>query len=598
MTRRKRGALLAAVIAVTAVATATAALAGGSASSFTTTVDPMLSCPSCGADVIPIITVGEELASGYRFEAIPDGVSVHARGDDDDEGGRFDLYINHETSTVPFPFNAPFGATPPNEANQNDFDNSQVSRLTLNRNNEIVRAEMVIRSSSNFHRFCSNYLATRKEGFDRPMLFTNEEAQDWVFRSGTSWAGPSFIPPGTTGAEQTGVVVAYDVRRGAHRPIYGMGRFNHENNIAVPGDDDVMVLSGDDTFSTTPASSQVYMYVAKNRRALWNDQGTLYALAAVDSDVDNDYFDVQPGDAPVAMEFIPVPKTIATGKKAGGVDITQAADFPTYPAPPSSIPDGPQWVLDQWGNKANNAFGKDVFDFIRIEDTAYDKRRGMSNVIYMADSGRGTAPAPPAPSFNPLSVSTNGRVWKLELDKNDPLKATLSVLIQGDDNPVKTLTEIRQPDNVETTAAGSLLIQEDPGSSQQFSASDPAGVTARIWRYDLNAASSPANPAPVASVNQELDENQDSTMGPIDVDGTGVQEPPADFPGNQGAWESSGIVDASSVLGRGWFFVTIQAHTYWVQKTDGPDAINPPAGKDYTFKREGGQLLAIRIPGA
>ena len=37
--------------------------------------------------------------SGFRFEAIPDGISVRPGA------GRVDLYVNHETSKVPFPFN-------------------------------------------------------------------------------------------------------------------------------------------------------------------------------------------------------------------------------------------------------------------------------------------------------------------------------------------------------------------------------------------------------------------------------------------------------------------------------------------------------------
>ena len=57
-------------------------------------------------------------------------------------------------------------------------------------------------------------------------------------------------------------------------------------------------------------------------------------------------------------------------------------------------PDGPQWILDQWGNVSNTpTLPNDVFDFIRLEDIAYDKRPGMSNVIYVADSGRATAGA-------------------------------------------------------------------------------------------------------------------------------------------------------------------------------------------------------------
>jgi secreted PhoX family phosphatase len=445
---------------------------------------------------------------------------------------------------------------------------------------------MAIGSSENFQRFCSNYIGTAREGFDRPILLANEEGQDWVRRTGLAWN--QTIPAGTAGAEQIGVVAAHDVRTGKTRPIYGMGRHNHENSVAVPGYDDVVVISGDDTFSTSPASSQLYMYVADDSKALWNDEGTLYALAARDSDEStdkNDYFDIQPGDDPVEMEFIEVPRMIATGKKAGNVDITRMNDFPSLPAPPASIPDGPQWVLDQWGNLGNNAHRRTVFDFIRIEDTAYDKRPGMSNIMYLADSGRGTVtdddPVTPAPVLNPLSVSTNGRVWKLELDEDNPLEAKLSVLIQGDDNPVKTVGEIHQPDNVETTAAGSLLVQEDPGSSQQFAPpfNQAGATTARIWRYDLNVNSM----APVASVDQDADE------GPTDEDAAGES--------SWGAWESSGIVDASSLLGPGWFFVTIQAHTLWVDVAPGPEVL-APAGPDWTYKREGGQLLAIRIPGA
>jgi hypothetical protein len=545
---------------------AAVATAGDNDSGFKTTQAAMLNCPSCGSDIVPIISVGDTMPGGYRFEAIPDGISLRARGN-----GRADVYVNHETSTVAFPYVA---AGPTAANSQNDFDNSQVSLLGLNQHSKgVLFGQYAIGAGSNYQRFCSNYLATANEGFDRPILFTNEEAQDWVRRSGTAW--DQLIPAGTAGAEQTGVVVAHDVQTGQSKTIYGMGRHNHENDVALPGYDDVLVLSGDDTFSTSPASSQLYLYKADDRQALWNDEGTLYAFAADDDASENDYFDIQPGDAPVTGHFIPVPKTIATGKKADGTELL-STDFPGMAAPPASIPNGPQWVLDQWGNAANNSMGKNVFDFIRIEDTAYDKRAGKSNVVYLADSGRGTAGA-----ANPASVSTNGRIWKLELDPANPLEAELSVLIQGDDNPVKTETEIHQPDNVETTAAGSLLIQEDPGSSQQFAPPfDQAGATtARIWRHDLNAGTT----APVASVNQSADE------GSTDVDPSGLA--------NWGSWESSGIVDASSIWGAGWFLVTIQAHSLWIEAEPGPDVI-APSGPDWTFKREGGQLLAIRIPGA
>jgi hypothetical protein len=179
------------------------------------------------------------------------------------------------------------------------------------------------------------------------------------------------------------------------------------------------------------------------------------------------------------------------------------------------------------------------------------------------------------------------------LNKKNPTKVdSMEVLIEGDDAAVKTLTEIHQPDNIESTK-NSLLITEDPGSSQQFpfGSADPAATTARIWKYDLKTGATTA----VASVDQTADE------GPTDVDGTAGAVNKA----NLGSWEASGIVDASEVLGKGWFLVTVQAHSLWIEKADGPDRLdatgapNPGTnGKDFTFKREGGQLLAIKIPGA
>ena len=43
-----------------------------------------------------------------------------------------------------------------------------------------------------------------------------------------------------------------DVQTGKHRPIPGMGRHNHENDVAIPGFEDLVVLSGDDTFTSGP----------------------------------------------------------------------------------------------------------------------------------------------------------------------------------------------------------------------------------------------------------------------------------------------------------------------------------------------------------
>jgi hypothetical protein len=200
----------------------------------------------------------------------------------------------------------------------------------------------------------------------------------------------------------------------------------------------------------------------------------------------------------------------------------------------------------------------------------------MSNVMYLVDSGRGTA-GDPQPGR-----STNGRVWKMVLDPHDPTKVlSMSILIEGDDKPVKSPDEIHQPDNIDATAH-SLLITEDPGSSQQFpfDSTDPNATTARILRYNLATGLMDV----VAKVDQSADE------GPTDVDSTPIR-------GNLGSWESSGVIDASSVFGAGAFLVTIQAPSLWIEKAPGDDNV-APAGPDFTYKRSGGQLVLLRILGA
>jgi hypothetical protein len=64
-----------------------------------------------------------------------------------------------------------------------------------------------------------------------------------------------------------------------------------------------------------------------------------------------------------------------------------------------------------------------------------------------------------------------------------------------------------------------------------------------------------------------------------------TQDPAA----QQGAWESSGIIDAQQMFGKGWFLTTVQAHTIWVHQVTVGSTV---------FKTEAGQLSLIRIPGA
>ena len=128
----------------------------------------------------------------------------------------------------------------------------------------------------------------------------------------------------------------------------------------------------------------------------------------------------------------------------------------------------------------------------------------------------------------------------------------------------KTLDEVHQPDNIETTSTG-ILLTEDPGSSQQFPAgsTDPAATTARLWYVPFSGT-----PQVVVKIDQSAD-------GILPVNGgTDVDGKPN---GNWGAWETTGIVDASDAFGPGAFLINVQAHTLWVEKAPGATTPDPPA---------------------
>jgi hypothetical protein len=560
MTLRKRGALLAAVAATVALGTATA-LAGDNDSGFHTSVPSMLSPVASGVQLEPIISVGDTLESGHKFESLPDGISL-ARVNGQ---GTADILVNHELSKVPF-------------AGRSDFTNSLVSRLRLNQHSGgVLKGEYVIPSSAGYQRFCSNFVVGAEHGFERTLLLTNEEARDIVLRQEDSWHGPNVPPPAggvqltEPGAEQAGVVVAYDVKSGEYRTILGMGRHNHENDVGVPGYGHPVVLSGDDTFDA-PAS-QLYLYTAASGADLWNDKGKLWVFVSDDSSI-NDYGDITEGTGEVDGHFVEVPRDvvltdgthgdIAAGKRADGTEL-RASDL-GYPAPPTGIPDGPQWVLEIWSN-LNNAF-----QFIRVEDIAYDRTNG--HVVYFADTGEPRAvPDPTTGKLRRAASGTNGdfmngRLFKLDLGSDPTDDADLSVLpgANFDLGGYANAGVPHQPDNVETTASA-IYFQEDPGSHNGSAPPAayprfPDATNARIWRYDLTTHALSV----VAEVDQSL-------------------LPAA----ARGAWESSGVVDVSSIFGAGTFLVDVQAHGLEIDD-------EPSTDPSFRFKREHGQLLILRVP--
>lgn len=171
-----------------------------------------------------------------------------------------------------------------------------------------------------------------------------------------------------------------------------------------------------------------------------------------------------------------------------------------------------------------------VTEFLRPEDGAWDP--ADPRVFYFVTTDRfNTAPAP-----------GRSRLWRLTfaLPNAPQLGGSIEMLLDG--------TEGQQMfDNLCHDGKGHLLIQEDPGNNSYL---------AKIWQYDIatDALKVLTQPDPLRFISGGAAFlTQDE--------------------------ETSGIIDASSLIGAGWFVFVTQAH-YSI-----PGALV-----------EGGQLLALFNP--
>lgn len=174
-------------------------------------------------------------------------------------------------------------------------------------------------------------------------------------------------------------------------------------------------------------------------------------------------------------------------------------------------------------SNANN-----VTTFLRPEDGHFDPNKPSD--FYWVTTGASGGP---------------GRLWRLRFNDitNPASGGTIDMLLDGTEG-------IINPDNVSVDGVGHVLIQEDRGSSSAL---------ARIWLY--NAVT-------------------DSLTLVAQHDAAFFQSGGANFLTTNE--ESSGIIDARSILGDGWFLCDVQAHF----TNSDPELV------------QGGQLVALFIPQA
>ena len=197
---------------------------------------------------------------------------------------------------------------------------------------------------------------------------------------------------------------------------------------------------------------------------------------------------------------------------------------------------------DASGNRQNFEATADGLTLNRIEDGAWDPRN--PNDFWFVTTEGGKSADVPTGQFG----RDGGGLWKLSFEDTEQpwLGGTLTLMLDGSEAP-----HMNKPDNVDLDSRGNLLIQEDPGNNVSL---------ARIIAYDIDTG----DRGVVAQFDPAL-------FKPVTPGGTD-----ASFTIDE---ESSGIIDAREVLGRGWFLFDTQVH-----KTN-PD----PTLVEY------GQLLAMYV---
>jgi len=196
------------------------------------------------------------------------------------------------------------------------------------------------------------------------------------------------------------------------------------------------------------------------------------------------------------------------------------------------------------------AAAKGAFQFDRLEDAA--NLNLHSSRVYIADTGKGTR--------------LRGRVYQFDISRSDPTRATLKLILNGDapDND-----DIYNPDNMDMSDRV-LMIQED--REAPFRGAAVGGGYNRVMEYRFSDGQLRA----VARVNTP----------PGTPPGSNTENCAGCLPGT---WESSGIINAGHVLGRGWWLLDVQGHNSTAPQP-GPSLVpNSATG-------ENGQLLALFVP--
>ena len=336
-----------------------------------------------GIEIKALATVGDVMpGSGEILAAIPDGIGIWG-------GTRYmSMMLNHEIS-----------------------GSARVSQFTIDtKSAEIIDHRYVIDGSEGYSRLCSAEWVDARDGFPGGYFFTGEETDD-------------------------GVQLAIDAQ-GRVTEMPWIGRYNHENQISVPGfPGHVVVLNFDDKGGSGRSLSELYMYVGRSSNDVLRGRGTLYVFRSTDPSI----------------------------QTAGQIGVGQ-----TITGTWTRIPDAEMLSSAELQDFVDAA---GAFQFVRLEDGFYDKRPGRGASALFYDTGRSSVPNADGSPMDPW-----GSVYYLAMDPHDPAGAAELTLLARSDGPDLGWAS---PDNGDMNASGTVMLQEDP-------ANGPWNRPVRIWQFQLS----------------------------------------------------------------------------------------------------------------
>ncbi|MGF7217777.1 hypothetical protein GGR92_003952 [Spirosoma lacussanchae] len=384
----------------------------------------------------------------------------------------------------------------------NHEDNFAVSRITLDKTFKPVKGEYILNSDGGVWRLCSATMATQEEhGFGPLYLTCGESGQE----SRTHGVNP-FGDVGTASVS---------------KEIAGLGRWSAENAVPLPKQaytGKTAILIGDDDSDVN--GGQLALYLSNTVGDL--DNGSLYMLKRTDGNQRE--MDMKVG-AKFPVEFVKVDnhKTLTGAQINGKVNDLKAIKFG------------------------------------RVEDIDY-RKKSTGREVYFNVTGQANS----GPNAD-YSRSKYGRVYRLTMDAADPLKATLEVVLDGDDRAgiAKTFQNV---DNIVVTE-NYLYTQEDPNSY--------GDETHDSYIYQLNLKTNEFKPV------LELDHRRTaSDAAKYNVGGSS----------RFGTWEYGAMIDVSDQLGlTDTFIIAVQPHTWRGDKYKAVDG-----GTKRPDENQASQLIVVK----